>query len=295
MTAVLVAFDEGPGMGLGHRRRCEAVVAALAQRDVDATLVAVDADSKVRAPVVLVDSYRRRADDRDWVDAERIVAFDDLARDLNVDGVIDPGLASLPAPHTRARRVCVGAAYAVVSPMVRAATVAPFRATGARVLITTGAADEAGIGARIAGALAAMGADLDVRLVLGPWGSRVVPRHVTAFGAPAGLVDELAAADIVVTAGGVSLLEALSLGRPCVAIATAANQEANVAGAVGAGAAVGATAESAAEAAYALVHDAIRRRALAAAATALVDGRGAERVAALVTDLAASPAAGTAS
>ena len=51
-----------------------------------------------------------------------------------------------------------------------------------------------------------------------------MPRGVVAVRAPDGLAAELAAASLVVTAGGVALLEACLLGRPIVALALAGNQ-----------------------------------------------------------------------
>ena len=60
--------------------------------------------------------------------------------------------------------------------------------------------------------------------MVGPWGATDVPPGVVAVYAPDGLAPELAAASIVVTAGGVALLEACLLGRPIVALALAENQ-----------------------------------------------------------------------
>ena len=98
-----------------------------------------------------------------------------------------------------------------------------------RVLVTTGAADEAGVGAHLAATIRSVAPDVEVRLVVGPWGSTTVPSGVVPVHAPAGLTDEMAAASIVVTAGGVALLESCALGRPTIAVPIADNQQQAVA------------------------------------------------------------------
>jgi spore coat polysaccharide biosynthesis predicted glycosyltransferase SpsG len=76
------------------------------------------------------------------------------------------------------------------------------------------------------------------------------------------------------------------VGRPTVAIITAENQRRYVEGAAAERALVMAQIEDAAAATASLARDTQRRRALSAAATRLVDGRGATRVAeALVAGL----------
>jgi len=83
---------------------------------------------------------------------------------------------------------------------------------------------------------------------------------------------------VVVTAGGVTMLEACRLGRPVVALALAANQEQAVAGLACDGAVVLATATTVAAEVGALIRDRTRRFELATAASAAVDGKGATRV-----------------
>jgi UDP-2,4-diacetamido-2,4,6-trideoxy-beta-L-altropyranose hydrolase len=288
VTFAVLAYDEGPGAGLGHRRRCEAIADALDARGVTTLRHALD-DADVEAPVVVVDSYRRRADDGS-VRGNLVVALDDLDRDLAVDCVVDPSLDARAANHARARRVLAGPQYA---PLPRALAGRPRRppdGVARRVLVTTGGADAAGIGPQVAGRIGAADPALHVRLVLGPWGTRAVPRHVVAVSAPTGLDAELAAADVVVTAGGVTLLEALALARPTIVLETAPNQRANVRAASAAGAALPATATSAADVALALVGDTELRQSLARAARVLVDGRGSDRIADVIVSLAETAA-----
>ena len=120
-------------------------------------------------------------------------AVDDLAQDLAVDLVVDPSPGAIGASHRRARRVLAGAAYALVP----VPDDPPFEASVdevERVLVTTGAADSGGAGARIATALASSldetRPEVEIRLVVGPWGARDVPAGVVPVHAPNGLARE---------------------------------------------------------------------------------------------------------
>jgi spore coat polysaccharide biosynthesis predicted glycosyltransferase SpsG len=279
------AFDEGPGAGLGHRRRMEALAAAATSRGIECGLIPLGSGVRPSGDVVVVDSYRVRADDRMFAGARVVAAVDDLARDLAVDLVVDPSPGALGAPHRRARRVLAGSAYALVPPLDARVIEAPVDQPVDRVLVTTGAADARGIGAEIAASLAAVLPGTEVRLVVGPWGAPDVPAGVVPVHAPEGLAFELAAAGIVVTAGGVALLEACLLGRPIVALALAGNQRRAVVGLERESAVMVATPETVAGAVTALVKDDHRRIALARAARVAINGDGAERVIAVLEQL----------
>ncbi|MEP6624358.1 MAG: hypothetical protein ABJC79_07940, partial [Acidimicrobiia bacterium] len=143
MRAVLVA-DDGPLAGLGHRRRLEALAAALGALDVETTVVALDAYRPGGdVDLVVIDSYRERADDRGRFDARVVAAIDDLDRDLAVDVVVDPSPGADGSRHRRARRVLAGADYAIVDPalvVARASTSEPRPADPVRrVVVTLGA------------------------------------------------------------------------------------------------------------------------------------------------------------
>jgi len=98
----------------------------------------------------------------------------------------------------------------------------------------------------------------------------------------------LAAADLAVGAGGVSLYERMAAGLPSIAIAIADNQQAAIAGLAAAGAVIDAgpvsalNPETLATIIDAAMGDADRRRTLSTRGRALVDGQGAARVAAAV-------------
>jgi UDP-2,4-diacetamido-2,4,6-trideoxy-beta-L-altropyranose hydrolase len=111
------------------------------------------------------------------------------------------------------------------------------------------------------------------------------PVGVDVFVTDAGVGEWLAAADVVVTAGGVTLLESLFLGRPTIAIALADNQRRAIATAHREGACVATDVGAAAEACVALLGDLEARRRLSDNAQRLVDGRGAARIAGVVQSL----------
>lgn len=279
---VFLFFDEGPGAGLGHRRRMEALATELGTRGHLCELRALPLEPSETgvspADVVVVDSYRARADAGVFALARVVGAVDDLARDLAVDLVVDPSPGALGAAHRRARRVLAGAAYALVPVPPSHAFETAVDSPVERVLVTTGAADADGVGARIAGALRASVSGVEIRLVVGPWGAARVPDGVVPVRSPDGLAPELAAASVVVTAGGVALLESCLLGRPIVALALAENQRQAVFGLEREGAVIAATPEAVPGVVNALVEDRSRRIELANAARSSVDGKGATRV-----------------
>jgi spore coat polysaccharide biosynthesis predicted glycosyltransferase SpsG len=282
---VVLAYDVGPGVGLGHRRRVEALAEAFDRLGVPGELT--ESRPGLTADIAVVDSYLHHADDPSFVDARYVAALDDLGRDLDVDVVVDPG--GTAPPRHRARHVLAGLAFAPLEPGLRhlaAPAVGPVR----RILVTTGGADAAAVGDEVAEAIAAADPELDVRLIVGPWSRSSSPPGVTEVRAPNGLARELRDADVVVTAGGVTLLEALCLGRCVVVLETAPNQRGAIRQAVDAGAALQSESDGAAAAVTALVRDDDRRRELATRARALVDGRGASRVAEFI--LSSTVAAG---
>jgi spore coat polysaccharide biosynthesis predicted glycosyltransferase SpsG len=282
---IVLAFDEGPGIGLGHRRRVEGLAGAL--HDIDVTVdMHVLGDEAVVGDVVLFDSYRFRADDRSRVRADVVVAIDDIERDLAVDLVIDPDPGADARVHSTAAAVFAGAPYALVDPGLRTFTTAPIRDVVQRVLVTTGGADAEGLGAFVASAIADALPGTEIRQVVGPWGAGSDDPRVEAVHAPDGLGPELAAADVVVTAGGVTMLEACCLGRPVVAFSIAPGQGRALAGAAHVGAVVAVDVASAADVAARLARDVDARRRFATSARVLVDGQGSARVAAAIVGMA---------
>ena len=276
-----LVFDVGPESGWGHRRRMESLASALADFGLDADLVA-SGETFGPASLVVVDSYTVRADEPGRFRAERVAAIDDLERNLAVDLLVDPNPGGDPARRSAATATLIGPAHALVGPAPLDLARPTVASTPSSVLVTLGAADGTGLGAEIAARLARLLPEVEVRLVVGPWGAPAPP-GVAPVNAPEGLWSELAAADLVVTAGGVTMLESLLIGRPTLVVVTAQNQMRAAHGAAESGAAAlvppGAGPDDIADAAMLLTADACGRRSLAELGPIHVDGRGPSRVA----------------
>ena len=290
MTVVDLVFDEGPTVGRGHRRRMEALGTALAHRGAAVRHRPTGAPlPDAPAEVTVVDSYRSRADDGSF-GGGRLVALDDLNRDLAVDLVVRPCPAADEPIVERAARVLMGFEFALLGPIVETEP-APEPPTAVSViLVTLGGSDVDGHGARVAAAIARQIPSTQVRHAPGPWSQRSTDPSVVTVDAPDGLGNELAAAQVVVTAGGVTMLEALAMGRPTVVVVTADNQAAQADAVRRAGAAQvldrTATSDDVVDAVQALLADDARRADLAERGRSLIDGRGADRVAEAVLELA---------
>ena len=276
MSEWTLVHDRGPGWG--HERRMRALARSLESRGA-AVVVRPLADDPVRAARLVIDSYAFRADDRERFEAERIVAFEDLGRDLAVDLLVAAVPGADAGRHPSASAVLAGAPYAVIDPAVRELEPRPPARPVERVLVSFGAADLRGLASTVAGEIAQRLPEARVELPVGPWWDGPVPDGVEAVSSPGGLAPRLAGAGLAVIAGGVTLLEALALARPAVAIEMAENQRTALEHAAAAGAVVRSEPGSAAGDAAALAADAGRRVELAASAGRLIDGRGAARVA----------------
>jgi spore coat polysaccharide biosynthesis predicted glycosyltransferase SpsG len=282
---IVLAFDEGPGIGLGHRRRVEGLAQELDILGLDVEMHVLGTEP-VTGEIVLVDSYRVRADDRSRVRADLVIAIDDIERDLAVDFVIDPDPGADARVHSTAAAVVAGAPYALVDPGLRALPAIPLREAVQTVVVATGGSDTDGHGSRVASGLADRLPGVHIRQVVGPWGVGTEDERIETVHAPDGLGLELAVADLVVTAGGVTMLEACCLGRAVVAFSIAQGQGRALAGAAHVGAVVAVDVGSAAEVAARLAHDVNARSRLASCARVLVDGQGSARVAAVIAGMA---------
>ena len=255
-----------------------ALATALTARGVTCELA--DASAPTMGPIVVVDSYRQRADDRAHFTADLLVSVEDLDRDQAVDIAVDPSPGAARCRHRRAGLVLAGPSYALIDPQIALLERRPVGPGVRRVLVTGGGADNTGWAIGVARAL---------RAELMPSTAVAVARMSSSPGDASegvetiwtadGLGSALADADLVVTAAGVTMLEALALGRPTVAAALFENQQRQARAAAAAGAIVLADLADAAVAAIALAADSARRVALASRAGSLVDGAGSDRVA----------------
>ena len=258
----------------------EAVATPLRAAGAVAELVTVD--DLHPADIVLVDSYAVRADELD-TSCSALAAIDDLHRDLRVDLVVDPNPGASRDAKGISRTVLTGLDYALVQPLPSGIQPRAVGGTVERLIVATGASDAEGRGAELAEAIRDALPDVEVRLAVGPWGSNRVPNGVAAISTMTGLLPELAAADLVVTAGGVTLVESLLLGRPTIALTLAANQHRAVAGIAAAGGAVGmpegTSSAIVVRSVIELARDPSVRQELSRKGAELVDGRGPQRVA----------------
>ncbi len=258
--------DAAGRVGMGHVARCTAVASALRERGAEVRCLGFEAeeprelDGLVWEPIaeaveadglLLLDSYSDRrgefAPDAVFLDEGRPPAGARLV--IGPSGLAPPEYACLRRPYWTPPRREAGA-------QVR------------RVLVSTGAATPA---ATLAGEVAAALPDAEVRVT----GDEDAV-GAEAIGTPPALRDELEACDLAVTGAGQTMLEALAVGRPVVAVITADNQLAQARSVED----VVVLAEDDAWARVAeLAADRERRLDLARRAREAVDGRGAHRVA----------------
>jgi spore coat polysaccharide biosynthesis predicted glycosyltransferase SpsG len=264
-------------------------------------------------PHVLIVDDPIASDARRWIACARrsgcpVATVHDLGLgacegDLVVDGsvVVRSGGSSDPPAKLVFRTFMLGPRFALLDPVFASARHPARRPRAPRVLISLGGGPRAVIGDAIARV---------VKREL-PWASiRIAGGFASAPGMHAGgvladapplrnpivwtgpldgLAAELAACDVAVVGGGVSLYEACASGVAAVGVAVVASQRPTVKGFAAAGAALGHAAGSpdperiAGDVVRLLLQPALRL-ALAARGRKLVDGKGAGRVAeALVT------------
>ena len=269
---------------------------------------AVAAVRELSAEAVVVDSYKATPD---FLAALRatgaaVTAVDDTAeRALPVDVVVNGGAGAAGLPYRRAGDTVflLGPRYALLDPSFADL---PHREPAARVrriLVTLGgglntddvaaavrAADrvlDGGVIDVAAGSFAAGAAELDAL-------ARGARNRVVVHRGRFGLRALMQAADLAVSGAGMTLYELAAAGTPAVTICMADNQVPNARGFadIGAAPAGGRAGDpalaGALERALACLAPAAARARVAERARALVDGRGAERVARHI--LAAAPA-----
>jgi UDP-2,4-diacetamido-2,4,6-trideoxy-beta-L-altropyranose hydrolase len=295
---VLVADARGED-GLGHLARCSAVAAALARAGLATRMLGLGLEralvrsglewepvagpamiDPVSGGALVLDSYDVGDDDVAAARrGARYVVFEDRGRRRDAaDLVVAPaeGRSDDPRRLTGLQHACLGPDYWDARP-----------ATGSdpvrRILVAVGGANAADGGA-IAGLVAEAVSGAEVRVVRGPAARWAAPAGTTVLEAPASLRDALCASDLVVCSAGQTMLEALACGAPCVAFVTAENQRSQVRLLEREGAIVLA-ADDLADRVRALVAAPDARRAQARRGRAIVDGRGALRVAARIQAL----------
>src|SRR5215831_4636678 len=237
MTLVVLIADGGPQAGLGHLSRCSALAVALQRQGVALRTLSlgleepldrygvrwepVDEPRADGADVIVLDSYT--------VDAElcaRLAANAPLVAFVDDDSNIAEAALTIRSGISSDRpNELAGLNYACLGPQFWSIQARPTRQRVERVLVATGAADHVGAAPRLARGLDGTLPDCRIVVVRGPYASSAdFPQNVQIVGAPGSLFEPLAAADLVVTAAGQTMLEALAAGTPCISLITAENQ-----------------------------------------------------------------------
>lgn len=229
--------------------------------------------------------------------AGRLLAMEDLGHRRVCDLLLDSGLGR-DADDYPAIDALIGPAFALVRPgfaKARSAALARRRGGGAAtsILISLGLTDVGGITERVVEAVLPVLGERRLEVALGA-GARSLGA-VTALAAHDSRVRPhvdtrdmealIAAADLVIGAGGSSAWERCVLGAPSVALILADNQRTNTLALAAAGAALalelnGELTRRLREAFLSIVGDEALRARMSQAAAGLCDGLGAERVAA---------------
>lgn len=322
----LLCADCGSGVGLGHLERMLALADAL-QGDVDVIVLVPEGDQPLHQRVtdrghaliaasgdtvnrvgavidadrtfaaVVLDGYvfdvalqhrlRMRAS---------LTVVDDLQLPADCDLAVNPSPGGENLRPSGAGSFLGGAGYALVPKAVVDARELALR--GGReprtVLVATGATDPAGIGSRLTDDLLDRDESVEVIRVIGPDTSSAVrdPRQrERRLMAPPHLADVLAVSTVYAGAAGTTAVQAACVGTPAVITVAAPNQEAQAAALARAGCAVVADPGLMAIACLALLDNSGARATMATRGRALVDGRGAARVAEAIRQLVAARAA----
>lgn len=306
--AVAFAVEAGPGIGLGHLRRAQALAAVLSARgaavrflvdgEVDTAGPGTDGVAWTRDPAlacaalaesgpdaVVVDSYHAMPELCERLRAVTgcVVAIDDLAdrplpAHLVVNGAFHAArLAYRGAPDTT---FLLGPEYALLDPAFAEPPVIPPRERVERMLVALGGATG---GSAIDSAVAAVERalpDAALDLAVGPFSPEPSERRAgtTVHRGRRSLRDLERRADLAVTGGGMTLYECLASGTPVVGLCLADNQRPNV-DALSAAGLILCGAPSLEGAIRRAADDPTLRRTLGERGRQLVDGRGASRVA----------------
>ena len=232
--------------------------------------------------------------------SRRVLLIADQPNDATIaaDGVLDQNLGAEDLPYRTAPGALrlFGPRYALLRAQFAAAIgVRPVRTRADRVLLIMGASDIAG---RIPDLMRAIDAEIDypieVAVVVGAGSANVMSIEAVAASSrrarfqvhhdPPDLWQLMTSADDAVSAAGSTVWELCALGVPTVLVTVAANQVRGAAALDRAGAAINLgpvaalTARDLGVRLRSILGDAPLRARLAAAASALADGRGAGRV-----------------
>lgn len=320
----LLAADCGSGVGLGHLERLLALADSLTS-DLEVYILVPRGDEPLERrvadrghqiidgigptaervdvatagstsfDVVVLDGYvfdvelQRRLRDR-----ARLAVVDDLRLPTDCDLAVNPSPGAENLWPAGADAFLGGTGYAPIRSLFMGARERALRdgRSPRSVLVSTGATDLGGIGTHVSAELLDGDAHVEVVRVVGPdalAGSLATRPRERLLVSPPDLAGALATATVYVGAAGTTALQAACVGTPAVVTAGVENQEAQAAALAAAGCAVTADATELAVMCLMLLDDPVRCEAMSSSGRALVDGRGAERLAEAVRHLVAAP------
>jgi spore coat polysaccharide biosynthesis predicted glycosyltransferase SpsG/RimJ/RimL family protein N-acetyltransferase len=292
MAVLVLRAEGGAGMGAGHLARCLALAEAWREGGGEAVLVSAacppEWEARFRAAGVAAHPPGPELPAGDWTVVDgydlhlpeprpsRVAVIDDHGRAAveGADVIVDPNVGAGPGPYpgrTRGDDLLVGPRFALLRRELREALAA---------VGPDGSSPEPRLLVALGGAPARLHAhNVDVALR----DPRLAALAVERLDGRDEVSGAMQRADLALAGAGVTASELCAFGVPAVLLALADNQKPVVDAVVAAGAAVAASPldpPGMAQAVSALAQDADRRRAMGAAGRALVDGRGALRVAA---------------
>ncbi|MBW3589262.1 MAG: hypothetical protein KY429_07575 [Actinobacteria bacterium] len=277
MTRVSLRFDSGPTTGLGHQSRMKALGAGFTSLEVEIDLAEVG--TQTAAEIIVLDTYGPVS--RGDYPASRITCvIDDLERSLDVEVVVDPTPTDegLTIVSRGSPSILRGSGFSLVDPQLALMKRRSIGSHVKNVLVATGGGPDNGLGMAIAGQLVECAPELRVLLATRDESSFLLPK-LEIVNTDQGLAKWLSHSDLVITAGGVTMIEALTLGRPTVAFDLHKNQARAVDHCARLGCIVRSSPSATIDHTLALLDDEDARRRLGDRAIRLFDGKGPRRVA----------------
>jgi spore coat polysaccharide biosynthesis predicted glycosyltransferase SpsG len=294
--AVIMVADAFPDAGLGHLSRSTAIAAALRCKGLGVECFACGAGLPLvrdgitwspispsaaaigPAKVLVVDSYRLGNEELSAIAGETTIVLLHDAAEPPCEAALVVSVAA-DASKSGSHRLS-GPEYAALRPAFWGLPPRSLDDKIDHILVTTGSSTFGKLAADLA-RTASETVDVRVTLVLGPQATVEAPDGVVPLVAPDSLLEPLLDADLVVTSGGQTMLEAAAAGTPCIVMSLVENQRRQVdrLAAVGAVRVADANDGNLAAVISQLASDADARRELSRSAQRAVDGYGAHRIA----------------
>jgi len=257
------------------------------------------------ARALVVDSYRVRPEALSRPEVPRVALVDHvpdspLPVDILVNGSIDAADAAVPAlPSTR---VLLGPTYMLLRAEFSRQSARDIPPEIRRVLVTTGGSDVSNLSVTFVQCVRETLSDAAVDVIVGPYfeadtvaeleRASNADHNIVLHRNPPDIRAIMLACDVALTGGGQTTYELAATGMPAIAVSVADNQAANLHGLVARGALLWAGAVGdpglparCRAALRALAQSCGARRDMSLAASTVVDGRGADRVAAEILKL----------